>query len=123
MFFCRVAHDKGFNALHSEDMSHWETLSTDDMLTYEGSSKVMASHTTLSHALKVAFPEQYSGEGKRQEKMLDRVIRELFSKYTIVSNARKDSGLVDSTLRQHSVFRELDVWIPELKLGFEYQVC
>lgn len=53
------------------------------------------------------------------------VIEQLFdpAKHKILFNARKEAQLVKTVSQQGKpVYHEVDVWIPDLNLGFEYQV-
>ena len=54
------------------------------------------------------------------ETILRSVVRKLFPKVKMYFNARKSAGL--KLNGEVTYYLELDVWIPELKLGFEYQV-
>lgn len=58
---------------------------------------------------------------KLGEKKLQETVKTLFSStgHTVICNARKVSGLGKSLDMKHY---ELDVWIPTLNIGFEYQV-
>lgn len=75
---------------------------------------------------------------KLGEKQMRKVVEELFdpAQYKIAYNVRKEAQLqkvLSSPTTQSSntsqgsptrvSYHELDIWIPELTLGFEYQVC
>ena len=57
--------------------------------------------------------------GKKQEKEFQKVVSRVFNGHKIVFNARKVANIINPLTKSYF---ELDVWIPELKLGFEYQV-
>ena len=44
--------------------------------------------------------------------------------YAIKYNVKRDAGLLKTELNgRRKSYHELDIFIPDLKLGFEYQVC
>jgi hypothetical protein len=59
-------------------------------------------------------------QNKGEEHLL-KYLKQWFPNNTIHSRARKIAGMLRLGDDQKS-FLELDVWMPELKLGFEYQV-
>ena len=58
------------------------------------------------------------------EKKLRKVIEELFdsTKVEISYNVKKEANLQKNHLKRIA-YHELDVWIPKLNIGFEYQVA
>ena len=64
-----------------------------------------------------------SAHGKLGEKKLRHVIEALFPthKNGIIFNAKKEAGVMKNSNKK--IYYELDVWIPTLNIGFEYQVC
>jgi hypothetical protein len=56
---------------------------------------------------------------KRDEKILRVLVSTIFPDKKLLFNAKKSVDLI-SPLTGHHL--EIDIWIPELKLGFEYQV-
>ena len=53
------------------------------------------------------------------QSFLERIVRSLFPHAKIETNVRSGLGLVGEKTGVH---REVDVFLPEYKLGFEYQV-
>ena len=55
---------------------------------------------------------------------LKSAVKRLFPDHEVKFNVRKEAGLVisASTNPNKTTYRELDVWIPALKIGFEFQV-
>jgi hypothetical protein len=56
---------------------------------------------------------------KKDEKSFQAIISDLFPSHNIIHNAKKAAHLMDSATGR---YLEIDVYIPELNLGFEYQV-
>ena len=58
------------------------------------------------------------------EKPLQASVKRLFPGHVIKFNVRKDAGMATPASHDSkiTVYWELDVWIPSLNLGFEYQV-
>ena len=59
------------------------------------------------------------------QRRFQKIIEDLFdpNMVKITYNSKRMSDLVSITSTNRKAYRELDVWIPELKLGIEYQVC
>lgn len=80
----------------------------------------MAPHEALPEAL--VNPAHLVKLRHLAEKSLHTVVAKLFPSQKIIYNARKEAGIV-SYLTDKKRYLELDVWIPDINLGFEYQVC
>jgi hypothetical protein len=59
--------------------------------------------------------KKYSNFG---ENNILKIVKMWFANYKIYHHARKVAGIVTSKTK----YLELDVWVPDLRLGFEYQV-
>lgn len=53
----------------------------------------MAPYNTIVQAVQDIFPENHIVIGKTQEKILHKVVRDLFKGYEIIYNAKKDGGI------------------------------
>lgn len=53
------------------------------------------------------------------QRFMERIIRTVFPQAVIQANIRSESGIV---AEGGKFFLEIDVYLPEFKLGFEYQV-
>ncbi len=61
----------------------------------------------------------FSTARKREEKYLRQVVVSLFPSTKITFNSRRDTNIKSPFTGN---LLEIDIWIPELRLGFEYQV-
>ena len=106
---------------------------------------MLSSYSNLTAALRDVYLAY--AVSSRQEKVLQGAIKDLFPNLSHLNNTRRCSGLLDHSetgilcvvacfVEAATVFDifastavvgkrrylELDVWIPELNMGFEYQV-
>ena len=86
---------------------------------------------SVSKALLTVYPQmepqtEIASPIRREEQKLLDAIKALFInspvKLDIIHNARKKANLPNNTHSGKTIYLELDVWIPQLNIGFEYQV-
>jgi hypothetical protein len=120
-FLINLAHAKGFSPL---DANCWYTINKSDILKHGGRGLLRKYGGSHIKAIIVLFPELQLSPNKfstslKEEKVLWKIVRSIFGgKYKIVLHARKGSGIASPIT---GYFLELDVWLPELKLAFEFQ--
>lgn len=101
---------------------------------------MLSQHQTLSGAVKTLYPSN-AVSLQRGEVVLRQAVYQLFGtqqpttqqsttqqlqnqQIQILYNTRKESGIITkiSDEGKFTNYKELDIWIPQLNLGFEYQV-
>jgi hypothetical protein len=125
-FFHNLARKHSFDPI--EDAHCWYNITKKDILNCEGGATLLnqyrGSHT---RALLAFYPQALtastlSGPIQRQQKNFQKTVEDLLSpsSQAMYINARKESGMVKYT-NGVKTYHELDIWIPGLNLGYEYQ--
>jgi hypothetical protein len=118
-FFNSVAHDIGFHPI--DQLTMWNDLDLPSVMGYEGSFRIMSSHSSLSATLRNTYRQHYTGTGSRIEKVLQAAVADLFSSQKVLVNVKKEGGLMQISTTGKKCYLEIDVFVPNLKLAFEYQ--
>lgn len=108
----------------SKSAKHWERKYSQINL----HSNITVSFNTVESVVKFAYPDHtwdhdkfpQSGSRKKLQSQLflERIVRTLFPDNEVISNAKAAHGIINAS----GAPLEIDVFLPELNLGFEYQV-
>jgi hypothetical protein len=118
-FFNYLAHNMGFHA--TLDFTMWNDISIDDVKHFDGSLKMIHPYDTLQKAFRQVYPKLYVNNSMRDECVLQDTVKDLFPNLFVEFNKRAGSGLIHVTEKGRKIHKEIDVFIPSLNLGFEYQ--
>eukprot|EP00026_Physarum_polycephalum_P003700 Phypoly_transcript_03714.p1 GENE.Phypoly_transcript_03714~~Phypoly_transcript_03714.p1 ORF type:complete len:765 (+),score=114.78 Phypoly_transcript_03714:31-2325(+) len=111
--------------LHIHQMEDWYYVSAPHLKILPGGASLIRKYGTVEHLLKEAYPAhpwehvKFANTRLSPQKYLFRIIQTIFGQYgvKIDMNVRSGHGMKANS----GLPLEIDIYLPALKLGFEYQ--